>query len=363
MQDFSVRRIHKTLPVFRVEREGLCVLYTPGKFAALDPADADLIEQAWSGQGGFINEPTAKETAVWIRTQAEKAVSKRRQWVEDIFKPECLTVYLSNYCNLKCSYCYAAGKGNRRLGKSAPLPIINREAVHAAALLVAQHCTLAGAPFNLVLHGGGEPTLHWERVKYFEKMTKEIARQAGIGWYGYIATNGVLTEENARWLGRHFTRVGISCDGPPEIQDRQRPLYGDGASSFFVERTVRTIREVRGQFEIRSTITPQTMSRQTDIAQYIIECLGASFMRFEPAYRLFEDEGFFPEQAETFAAYFLQAQKKAQAAGCNLVFSGVRMEEIHGPYCDVLRNVLHLTPDGSATACFFCVDSGEHNFS
>ena len=360
-----MKRIHPLLPVFRVETDRLCALYAPGKFAVLEPADADSIEWAWRKGGGKLSGSAAEKTAAWIEARAVEAVDKRRQWLEAPFSPECLTVYLSNHCNLQCPYCYAAGKRDRRPGKSGPMPVIREEAVYSAAQRVAQNCTRNGAPFNLVLHGGGEPTLHWELVERFEKMTRQISRQCGIAWSGYIATNGVLSEKKAQWLGKHFTRVGLSCDGPPGIQDRQRPLYGGGRTSPLVEHTARAIKDAGGQFEVRSTITPQTMKCQSDIVEYLIERLGASHIRFEPAYRLFETgkETFAPDQADTFVAHFLEAQRKARSAGCDLSFSGVRMEEIHGPYCDVLRNVLHLTPDGAATACFFCVDSNEQGFS
>jgi uncharacterized protein len=212
-----------------------------------------------------------------------------------------------------------------------------------------------------VLHGGGEPTIHWELVKQFEVLTRQIANEFGVDWFGHIATNGVLPEKRARWLANHFNLVGLSCDGPPEIQDRQRPIGGGGKSSPFVERTAHAIAEAGGQFEVRSTITPQTLARQVEIVSYLHERLRASRMRFEPVYRLRgrNQIAFTPDQSESFVEHFLSAQSKARSLGCSLSFSGVRPDEVHGPYCDVLRDVLHLTPDGTATACFFCTDGRE----
>ena len=37
--------------------------------------------------------------------------------------------------------------------------------------------------------------------------------------------------------------------------------------------------------------------------------------------------------------------------------SGVRIDEIHGPFCHPLRQVLQLTPDGRATSCFLSTGS------
>lgn len=54
----------------------------------------------------------------------------------------------------------------------------------------------------------------------------------------------------------------------------------------------------------------------------------------------------------SYHAAFLDGQSTAQKYGVSWLTSGSRPDEIHGPFCQVFRNVLNLTPDGSATACF-----------
>jgi radical SAM protein with 4Fe4S-binding SPASM domain len=241
------------------------------------------------------------------------------------------------------------------------LPVVNKRVVSAAARLVAKNCAGKGKRFVLVLHGGGEPTIHWGLIKGIVSLSRVVAQEYGIPWFGYIATNGVMAESRALWLGRHFDVVGLSCDGPPEIQDRQRCLHNGGASSFFVERTAHMIKDAGGEVEVRSTITPETIERQAEIVSYIYRKLGASTIRLEPAYcgHNRSEHRFTGEDADRFATQFLEAQDLATSLGCTLSFSGVRPDEIHGPYCDVLRNVLRLTPDGAATACFF--STGSHD--
>jgi oxygen-independent coproporphyrinogen-3 oxidase len=317
----QTRRVHPTLPVFRVERGGAGVLYAPGCVAAA--ASEELLRCAEEAQ------------AAWQRL------------AEAPFAPECLTLYLNNRCNLACGYCYAAE------GRAPDSPRIDERAALGAARLVALSCAEKGKPFHLVLHGGGEPTLEWDAVIRLVEGTRAIAAEAGVEWFGFLATNGVLAEERAAWLGREMNLVEISCDGPPEIQDRQRPMAGGGPSSPQVERTARVLRETGGRFLVRATITPETVERQTEIVRYLHETLGATEIRFEPVYRA---AAFRAEQADWFVEHFLLAQREAQARGCDLSISGARLDEIHGPYCDVLRDTLHLLPDGTATACFFSTD-------
>ncbi len=118
-----------------------------------------------------------------------------------------------------------------------------------------------------------------------------------------------------------------------------------------------------GSFNVRATITPQTVDRQTEIVAYLHEHLLAEDIRFEPVYQVrgYGKTGFRPDDATRFVRHFLEAQKEAFLREITLSFSGVRLEELHGSYCDALRNALHLNPDGTATACFFSTDGLEAN--
>ncbi|GAK58912.1 oxygen-independent coproporphyrinogen III oxidase [Candidatus Vecturithrix granuli] len=352
--NIATSHIHATLPVFRLEGESWDVLYTPpGHLAVVESAVADEIAAAWS-RDALPDETTAQEVSAWLRTRAEQAAEKWRQWVASPFTPECLTLYLSNQCQLACSYCYTAPERHPAEQTSA---VMQEEAALAAARLVARHCADHNKPFYLVLHGGGEPTLHWELVERLEAATRRIAHQFGIEWRGHLATNGILSAQQAQWAARHFTSIGLSCDGPPDIQNQQRPFQGGKETAPIVERTARVIRAAGGSFEVRTTITPQTVQRQLEIVKYLHEQLGAETIRFEPVYQV-RGQGqtrFTPDDASAFVEGFLDAQKEAEAREVTLSFSGVRLQELHGPYCDVLRNVLHLNPDGTAAACFFSV--------
>jgi sulfatase maturation enzyme AslB (radical SAM superfamily) len=193
------------------------------------------------------------------------------------------------------------------------------------------------------------------------ELTRREAGLAGTGWHGYLSTNGVMPESDAVWLARQFSRVSLSCDGPPDIQDRQRPLRGGAASSAAVAATARVLLAETGRLDVRATITPATGSRQGEILLYLRDVLGATHVRFEPVYRAgpHQPPPFQPDEAIGFARHFLDAEAAACASGVDLSVSGVRIDEIHGPYCDVLRQTLRLTPAGTATACFHCTDPGE----
>lgn len=348
-QKLDFNKIHPYLPIFCIKSGSRGILYTHGYLSCVSSISlVERLQQGWEKRGEHRNHPLATQLEVCAR----ETVHQWEKTKNAPFAPECLTVYLSNRCNLACRYCYAGVE-------SRDSPVIDETCVVLAAQFVAQNCALKKKPFYFVLHGGGEPTLHWALVEKLYTITRKIANQFGIDWFGYIATHGVLSEAKAKWLAEHFSLIGLSCDGPPEIQDRQRPLVGDQVSSTFIERTAKIFRECGAQFETRTTITPESMEYQTEIVEYLFHSLGARKMRFEPMYFVSGMKSslrFMPQQADQFVFHFLKAQKKALSLGCELTLSGVRLHELHGPYCDISREVLHLTPDGKAVSCFFCTN-------
>jgi sulfatase maturation enzyme AslB (radical SAM superfamily) len=348
-----IERLHPKLPLFGLSNGERHVLYAPGHLAVVTPAQGEAVRAALLKEER-ASETWASRTANRLRQCAQSAVQAWNQRVEAAFSPECLTVYLSNRCNCACPYCFA--RAPNRTDDAAP---IAEGAVLSASRQVAGSCASKNRPLQLVLHGGGEPAIHWGMVTRLRNAVRRIAEEARVDWWGFIATNGTLSRGKAVWLARNFDLVGLACDGPPDIQNRQRPLIRGGDSSRRVERTARALAGAGGKFSVRTTITPQTVERQAEIVAYLHEQLGATQIRFEPVYgaRRPAQAGFRPDQAGWFVQHFLAAQREAQARKCNLTLSGVRLNEIHGPYCSVLAGTLHLLPGGVSTACFLRTDA------
>ena len=256
---------------------------------------------------------------------------------------------------------------------------------------------------TLVCHGGGEPGLHIDLLAGAVEMVEAIAAATGVPLFRTIATNGALPAASAAWIARRFDRVGLSCDGPPDIQARQRPLWGGarfaweadqrrthaepvearapslserrGEHSFgrvggrqhalwgghgsaaLVERAAAIVHEHGTPLHVRVTITPQTVARQEEIAEYLCRVLQPADIHVEPVYaagRAAEGGGgaWSPEDADRFVAGFLAGQREAERHGVPWRSSGSRPGEPHGPYCNVFRDVLNLIPGGAATGCF-----------
>lgn len=366
------------LPIFaRLEADSI-LYYTPGLVVRANLAARAAVEAEITGA------PRSPLLVELVR----RAESARARWsglASRPYEPVCLTLYLDNRCNLACGYCYAAPAGPKSAG-AAPTSLA---AIRHAAELVAENCRRRGLPFTVVFHGGGEPTLDLRLLQAALAVVEEAANSQRLMTFRYLATNGVMSETKAEWIATHFDLVGLSCDGPEDIQRRQRPLPGAGRSSSssssvgsgrssssgrsgrsqssvgsgstrYVERTAGILREMDAAFHVRVTLTPGTLTRQEEIVDSICRQLAPLEIHMEPVYTGGREQVGFaaaelssPEElAETFVTHFLAAQARARAAGVPLRYSGSRPWDVHGPFCQVFRDVLQIVPGDVAAPCF-----------
>jgi radical SAM protein with 4Fe4S-binding SPASM domain len=175
-----------------------------------------------------------------------------------------------------------------------------------------------------------------------------------------LQTNGVFSRSVALWLADNIDIIWISIDGPPSIQDAQRPLKGMGKSSEIVERNIRTILDRRSGLVIgaRSTITPLNVHHQIEMVEYF-HSLGLKAVFSDPVFPQVDTLGpehLSPETGNGFmmeyAREYLGAQQRAQDLG---IFYGsiftVNFDEETSYFCRSCLPCPHLTPDGYVSCC------------
>ena len=325
------------LPIFSGKSEDLTLFYAPGFLAAATEKEAEEIRQILLGEypfgnliaGDLIN-AAAEAQAVWAYDHSP-----------DHYEPTCLTIYSSLACNLNCSYCFAS--------RAHELLELDEKIIFENAGRVLANCRAKEMPFTAVFHGGGEPSLD-PRLSRILSEIRRMSEQAEVPFRSYMATNGVMDEKKAVWIAENINMLGLSVDGPPDIQNQQRPLRSGGKTAPIVERTAAVFKKIKGYLSVRVTILPENYSRMEEIADYCGETLGADEIHIEPVYS--RGEGPDGDLAHKFCENYLKVKEALKKKGIKLTFSGSRIAEIHGRYCQIYRQVLHLVPPDACSACF-----------
>lgn len=338
-------KVHDRLPVFKISHGKQMVLYTPGySIRTSDIPSGEL-------HSFFLNPSIIpdRELRTFLINFLEKAKENKRKWEflqQAPFNPECLTIHVGNECNFNCSYCYAAiyGTGNSDI-KGFP----GIDAIAGTLEYISDQLNSNPKRLTVAYHGSGEPSHFWGRLTSTFRQIEEFAGHKEIQLFNYIATNGCLDEESTDWLATHMDLIGVSCDGPPDIQMAQRRPGQNKCLS--IEKFCDRILDKGGTFDIRVTVTRNTFLRMPEITGYLIEKCRARNIRLEPVY-LAGDKAFKEEDADIFFDQYIKSAKIAEKHGVGFDYSGVRMGEIHGPYCDVARNTIRLTADGKTRNCF-----------
>jgi uncharacterized protein len=139
--------------------------------------------------------------------------------------PTAVTFFLTTACNLRCTYCYAAA-GDTPL-KSMSLVVAKR----GIDFVVANALSQKVPQFEIIYHGGGEPTANWQVMTESFAYARQKALEEGLSVKASTATNGVLNDDRIDWIIANLTGVSLSFDGLPSIQDTHRVTANGKGSS------------------------------------------------------------------------------------------------------------------------------------
>jgi len=338
-------RVHNELPVFEIDNNAFKILYTPGYFVKIINTRG-LDSSILFSHPECIEDDHIRRVYYELLGKAKIALGKWESFKNSPFRLECLTIHVGSECNMNCSYCYSKidNTDNNRL-KGFP----DKSAIEKLMNYVTDQNKGKPGILTVVFHGSGEPTYHWSQLVECHNLIDSMAKSRKLNIFYYIATNGCLTETQVDWLSSNINLIGLSCDGPAEVHNRQRRAIENKYMP--VSELCKRIRKEGGEFDLRVTVTKESMDRQYDIAKYLIDTCNPKNIRIEPEY-LSPDNPFSITDANKFYIHYVKAKKYAQKLNVNFSYSGVRMEEIHGSYCDVLRNTIRISPDNNLRNCF-----------
>lgn len=256
------------------------------------------------------------------------------------YNPTRVVLSLTSNCNLRCVYCYAeAGKKNLTMPWA-----VAKEAIDVAIRNLRKE---GKEKFKVMFHGGGEPFVAFPLMKRCVEYICSV-------WEGTtrfsVVTNGTLiTSEIADWLLIHQFQLTISLDGPPEIQNVQRPkVNGDGSYDDAI-RGAKFLQERGIKFGIRATITNSSVFKMIDLLEIAKELgCGLKLEPFTPVGRGVNSEVLSSE--DYFEQYSL-AQVKATEMGVSLKSSYSLGFDPKCIFCAGDGEMFCILPDGRISSC------------
>jgi uncharacterized protein len=250
---------------------------------------------------------------------------------------------LTNRCQLRCTYCYAAA------GVPLPRRLSLETGKHAIDYVYKQAIKDNRTEYRIDFHGGGEPTLEWETLQELVRYAREKPIRAKIS----VTSNGIWSEAQTSWLVDNLDSISLSMDGSPDTQDRQRPLRDQQPSSSIVMRSLQRLDENGFKYGIRMTACSPWTQLAEDF-RYILENTHCRSIQAEPAFNAERGKHDYPdpEQANAFGQGFIEAYEIAKQFQASLTYSGARPNTITPTFCSAPFNALVINPDDRIVACY-----------
>jgi uncharacterized protein len=179
-------------------------------------------------------------------------------------------------CNLNCKYCFYLEK--QALFGSKEQYRMSDEVLSA---FIINYISSQPTPVIEFLWQGGEPTLlgieSFKRVLDFQKRFSE-----GKTITNALQTNGtLLTDEWCRFLKENKFLVGISLDGPKEINDRyRRDRQGNGTFDR-VMRGLKLLQKHKVEYNVLACVARETAVNPLEVYRFFRDA-GVEFIQFTP---------------------------------------------------------------------------------
>lgn len=272
-----------------------------------------------------------------------------------------LTLLVTRRCNLLCSYCYAGAKQD---GDSMSLNL----AVDALRWFYNQ---LRDDTLRISFHGGGEPTLEMDLIREIVLRARALSQNGNKKLRLSIVTNGTADEGVMSQFVDDGFSISISADGPPDIQNKNRPFADGSPSSEKIERTIGYLVSRRHPFTIR--ITYSATEELSRIVEYFGE-LGVKSLHIEALFpfgreyrsdlSLKNGRKEIVPLGDVFIKSFLSGMDVAKKFGIKITNSHLgHLLKGLGYFCgSASGRSMIVTHDGFISGCLEVVDSNDQDF-
>jgi sulfatase maturation enzyme AslB (radical SAM superfamily) len=265
----------------------------------------------------------------------------------------------TNDCSLGCKYCFS-GASPKKYG-AIPWDIAKAAIDLGTRNAVLERMKWGSGKLVIRFFGGGEPTEYWDSFSSIVEYARASAKKSNVDCTVATITNGQVDPEHFGWFRNNIDEITVSMDGPPDIQNAQRPT-ATGENSFdkswaFLSQMDAFDMNIKA---VRVTVTAETVDRMKEITSYFWDNLSKCYpMQFEAVYfsEVGRQNAEMPKALE-FVQKFRQLEemvyeRHSQGRRHGMVASAAKPLAIRmGAYCDSLEGRgLFVTPEGFLSIC------------
>jgi uncharacterized protein len=190
-------------------------------------------------------------------------------------------------CNLDCKYCFFLSKEMLYPGSRF------RMADELLEEYIKQYIEAQQVPQVTIAWQGGEPTLMG--LDFFRRSIEYVNKykKPGMTVEHTIQTNGTkLDDEWCEFFHEHKFLVGLSVDGPRELNDAYRVDKGGKGTFDQVMRGLSYLKKHNVEFNILTTVHAANADYPLEVYRFFRDELGAKFIQFIPIVERDNETGF-----------------------------------------------------------------------
>jgi uncharacterized protein len=264
----------KLAPALRVLRRGAQALVLERDSLRMVQIDADDLpalaapsSRIYPSQHAELEDPLGQwAAALDLRPMARPS--------EQRLAPSLLIIKITSFCPLRCTYCYD-------YEEAAPVDIDAQRLCN----LIDEALAISEPTLTLLFHGG-EPLAKFPLIETATRHARQQAESLGKQLNFQIQTSGaVMNDRIASFLDENAFSIGLSLDGPPQLNDIIRILPEGRGSSAVVQRQIERYRDLfTRRSAVLTTVTRHNVRKLAGIVDYFAQqgFRGIDFSLFSP---------------------------------------------------------------------------------
>lgn len=241
----------------------------------------------------------------------ENLIKKIRKEVFNGVKIRVMVLHMTDYCNLKCKYCFIEGGQPDGYVRKKMEKETARAAVDKFVSILKKNGTYNKKP-SIVFYGG-EPLSNWDVLRFAVEYIAEKEKIEKIKIDKVIITNGVLLEESMiETIKKYGVLLSVSIDGDEELHNFNRIDYNNEGSHERVVKGIKLLHDHDVEPAVSCVMAKEGVHKSAETLEYLVNKLGVRGIGFNHVSIIPGLNYYDKEYEDNFADAIIEVQKIIQ---------------------------------------------------